>query len=1126
MNTSQIPRVRSAAVHSVSLLPRLFGGAAQFVVTPAFCGLRFPGNSLEECRVKTAEGTLHDCGDFIGSLPPILRHSSLSWIPPSPPPPAYPGPPLSSLLSSVFSSMSLLRDLLGVTPQTAQGVLQLNERLLLHEAAVPAPPASSLELSAAATAPAKERHLGATPLGAGSEKLARRGLSRDLRAAVTGGTASLPSLPAVMHRPHAKRSQERRPVSKWRLCAFTNCAREDGLCLVHWRKVTDQQALQLQQQVAAMHAQQEGSAEASLGTDSEQNVKGKQGESDISADASDVKEEAKIKVEEGAAPRSGDEHGGSGPRSLSLQNRLRAFLITPEKEYPFAKFNVKTVQPALTREVYDKYIQPLDSSWSAEETFQLWQLVHEYDLQWPVVFDAFPASFGRSVEELKQRYYAVAKRVVARQFEEKEEEELAKGPAASNSVLARLREEKQRHPLVRFNFNFVAECQRRLLLERQQRVGVEELQAEQSLQSEIRAAEGKVKKLSKAREDQRRLQRRFGLPADSAPRISAASFLELQEPTCTTLSALLEKTKNSRVSEKGMALIDNYLSSLGVAPPVCFTYNIAESYWGLRAEVSTMLHLRQRVEKLKEELNYWTTMTANLPPQLPAGAGPTAPALLGAAPPEASGAPPASGVHTPGTKLAPSPHPTQFFQAAQVEGRNRGGREDQSPQQPPSRDAAFPAQGGVSRSPSVASGRAQEGARPQNAPSLPPVSVAPSPHSASPSPPPRPPHVASVSSHPSLSPAPPVGPVHPGLGPAGPAGQAPLQDSARPPLASMHAHFLGASGAASPAFGGLGPSLHGAPNGPRGPSPQLAPTGSPQLAQMPHRPMGAGDPLAYGAPALEREERPAPHHGVAAGPGPFQAYPHFHPGFQAQFGPGPRGPFPVQENPTDGTQAGSLGPNDPWGAQPEGAGPGPGQVAQPMGENMQSPYMSQMGANRGPGRSGQSGTSQSKPPRARSRSSSASAPSPYPSPAMSLTPSEGSAVSFGTSGGPAPAHASFPGAEPKEGQVLRARGPESGARAPKKQRAASRKSPPAQPGLAGYPTSLPGVSLGPAGPMLGPSPVGPDPHAHHAAGLMHAHEMGGVDHGAAGPGMTAVGPAGGPVVPHPGGMHQPHVGGA
>ncbi|KFG63170.1 Myb family DNA-binding domain-containing protein, partial [Toxoplasma gondii RUB] len=95
---------------------------------------------------------------------------------------------------------------------------------------------------------------------------------------------------------------------------------------------------------------------------------------------------------------------------------------------------------------------PLDSSWSAEETFQLWQLVHEYDLQWPVVFDAFPASFGRSVEELKQRYYAVAKRVVARQFEEKEEEELAKGPAASNSVLARLREEKQRHPLVRFNF--------------------------------------------------------------------------------------------------------------------------------------------------------------------------------------------------------------------------------------------------------------------------------------------------------------------------------------------------------------------------------------------------------------------------------------------------------------------------------------------------------------------------------------------------------------------------------------------------------------------------------------------------------------------------------------------------
>lgn len=49
----------------------------------------------------------------------------------------------------------------------------------------------------------------------------------------------------------------------------------------------------------------------------------------------------------------------------------------------------------------------------------------------------------------------VVLRLVARQFEEQEEEELAKGPGASNAVLARIREERQRHPLIRFNFKCV-----------------------------------------------------------------------------------------------------------------------------------------------------------------------------------------------------------------------------------------------------------------------------------------------------------------------------------------------------------------------------------------------------------------------------------------------------------------------------------------------------------------------------------------------------------------------------------------------------------------------------------------------------------------------------------------------
>ncbi|PFH34672.1 Myb family DNA-binding domain-containing protein [Besnoitia besnoiti] len=698
--------------------------------------------------------------------------------------------------------MSLVRDLLGVTPQTAQGVLQLNERLLLHESASP-PPSALPELSAAVSSP-KDRTmntallLAKTGATAAPGKLAKSllGVPKDVRAALIGGTASLPSLPAVMHLPRAKRGQGSRPVSKWRLCAFTNCARDDGFCLVHWRKVNDQQALQLQQQAADLQAKETS-----------------QDDKAQPAEGGDGGGQVKTEIEAGAAEASADRPGASlrGVRRIPFQDRLLlGFLLTPEKDYPFAKFNVKTVQPPLTDELYNKYIQPLDSSWSRDETFELWHLVHKFDLHWPVIFDAFSASPGRSVEELKQRYYAVAKRLVIRQFEEKEEEELAKGPAASNAVLARLREEKQRHPLVRFNFNFAAECQRRLLLERQQRLGLEELEAEQMLQTQIRAAEGKLKKMGRAREEQRKLQRRFDTPADSAPAVSASSFLELKEPTCVTLSALLEETKNKRVSEKANALIDGYLSSMGVAPPACFTYNIAETYWGLRTEVSIMLHLRQRVEKLKEELSYWSTVASSLPPHAPL------PPAVGASPAALAG-PAAAGVKAPGmAQQSPQFFQTHFPPGGSAHALPDGGRDRMSagrepgprsqPQAP--RDLSLPPQAGVSRCPSVSAGRAPDGAsRSRQQASLSPAppassgsSASPSPQSPSLSPPPRAPAaphaatgVAGASSHGAAHPAPSSGPAAAGQqGPMAPPAAGPGGSVQMPAMQANAAHHPGA----------------------------------------------------------------------------------------------------------------------------------------------------------------------------------------------------------------------------------------------------------------------------------------------------------------------------------------------
>ncbi|PHJ23518.1 myb family dna-binding domain-containing protein [Cystoisospora suis] len=651
--------------------------------------------------------------------------------------------------------MSLIREVLGISQQSIEGMLSLNERLLSHEPSIPPPPPSAdPTLTRACSATRKERKLHeAIALEAerdvqqdpgfifSSASLAKslEGLPKDIRCAIMGGSGSLPSLPAVMHRPRLKRnSTDRRvipPAAKWRLCAFTNSAREDGLCLVHWRRLSEQQGQQLRLQVAqniphppdvpgvvksettsfsshqSLHIKKESEGKPCCSNGADRGG-GEGGGVDVKVPPSRSGEELR-KRETSSVVES--------LRKLSFQGKLqKGYLVKPEKEYPFAKFNTKVDYRPISDDLYDKYIQHLDSSWTKEQTLTLWKTVHDYDLQWPVIFDVIPSSWGRSVEELKQRYYAVAKRLVARQFEEQEEEELAKGPGASNAALARIREERQRHPLIRFNFNLAAECQRRRLLDRQQRVGMEDLHREQELQTQIRSAEARLKKISKMRDEQKRLHKRFDLPADAAPpvrthhqlaywtwnMVAVGSFLELTAPTCASLSVLLENAKRKAYSEKFNNHIDSYLASIGVGHPSCYTYSIAEACWGLRSDVSTMLHLRQRVDKLKEELNYWTAISTTNPACTPAEGGGATEGVSRLSPRTAQ---PGAGGEKKGGGRGVSASSSVSQQSTGARGGNRGDRSQTSrnPRQllSTSGDSHISSARG-SRSPSISSGRA------------------------------------------------------------------------------------------------------------------------------------------------------------------------------------------------------------------------------------------------------------------------------------------------------------------------------------------------------------------------------------------------------------------------------------
>ena len=70
----------------------------------------------------------------------------------------------------------------------------------------------------------------------------------------------------------------------------------------------------------------------------------------------------------------------------------------------------------------------MDHSWNKEETKYLWDLCEQYDLRFYIIHDRYDDKYERTIEDLKHRYYSVAKRIV----------EINLGKS---------------HPLAKFNYN-------------------------------------------------------------------------------------------------------------------------------------------------------------------------------------------------------------------------------------------------------------------------------------------------------------------------------------------------------------------------------------------------------------------------------------------------------------------------------------------------------------------------------------------------------------------------------------------------------------------------------------------------------------------------------------------------
>ncbi|CAL1700231.1 unnamed protein product [Somion occarium] len=84
----------------------------------------------------------------------------------------------------------------------------------------------------------------------------------------------------------------------------------------------------------------------------------------------------------------------------------------PEAEYPFAKYNVQPTSYVYSQDEYSRFLE--DKEWTREETDYLFELVREYDQRFYIVGDRYdyPGGSPRTLEDLKDRYYSVCRKLV------------------------------------------------------------------------------------------------------------------------------------------------------------------------------------------------------------------------------------------------------------------------------------------------------------------------------------------------------------------------------------------------------------------------------------------------------------------------------------------------------------------------------------------------------------------------------------------------------------------------------------------------------------------------------------------------------------------------------------------
>jgi DNA methyltransferase 1-associated protein 1 len=294
--------------------------------------------------------------------------------------------------------------------------------------------------------------------------------------------------------------------------------------------------------------------------------------------------------------------GGSGKVSTPTE--------TDDGDYAFTKFSKPVDMVHYSDSEYSKCVElkaSANPSWTKAETDRLFDLLHTFNMNFIVVHDRWDFGTSRSVEELKERYYDVAKCVVRGRSEAARRE--APPHALAKEPFNRAHEESRKDALERmFERSTATERQEQEVLAKAQEI-------ETRRKSEVKYAMSMGGKLCSGK----------GLNIDIAS-VSPSEVQTHEQPIHPCLpwrhqaelspGVYLRKRafiqhSNESLSQgsKGRERLDKALDEVGMRPyPQHGSHRVCDIWSRMRQELAHLFELRRQVSKRYNDYHYPQSM--------------------------------------------------------------------------------------------------------------------------------------------------------------------------------------------------------------------------------------------------------------------------------------------------------------------------------------------------------------------------------------------------------------------------------------------------------------------------------------------------------------------------------------